>query len=150
MFGRFAKSSRSAATGKRRRNEESRCPRCRLPVRASVPRCSGCGNRLFIKSAATPTELELPEQPPTPEPPQYDLSEIQRRILAAAGRGGAIFVYRLPGPVEGEVKSGKERFFGDQAVTAVATLIAPGLVAKSGEDSFELTSAGRQLAATLA
>jgi hypothetical protein len=119
-------------------------------VRASAPRCPGCGNRLFLQSEATPIQLEIPPQTAAEDPvPHYDLSEIQQRILAAARTGGAIFVYRLPGPNEGEVKSGEERFFGDEAVTALATLIAPGLVAESGEDRFELTHAGQQLAASL-
>ena len=150
MFGRSLKTSRSTANGKRRKAADSTCPRCRQPVRASAPRCPGCGNRLFYKSAATPTKIELPEQLATPEPAsQYELSKIQRRILTAAHEGGSIYVYRLPGPDEGEVKSGNERFFGDEAVTALATLIAPGLVAELGEDQFELTKAGQQLAASL-
>lgn len=105
---------------------------------------------MFVESAAASIKLELPVRPDPPRPvPDYDLSEIQRRILSAAQEGGPIFVYRLPGPGEGEVKSGTERFFGDDAVTAVATLIAPGLVAETGDDCFELTHAGLQLAASL-
>lgn len=100
---------------------------------------------MFLASQDAPIEVELPELPE----PDYDLSEIQRRILSAAQEGGSIFVYRLPGPGEGEVKSGTERFFGDDAVTALATLIAPGLVAETGDDRFELTHAGLQLAASL-
>jgi hypothetical protein len=109
----------------------------------------GCGNRLFVATAG-PVELELPEPPEPPlSEPKYSLTEIQRRILSAAYEGGSITVYRTPGNCEGEVKSGRERFFGDAAVTAVATLIAPGLVAVNGEDCFELTPAGLQLAASL-
>jgi hypothetical protein len=118
-----------------------------VPVRESAPRCPGCGNRLFVAPAEAPIKLDLPE--PSHSAPKYDLSDIQRRILSAAHESGNIFVYRLPGPGEGEVKSGTERFFGDDAVTAVATLIAPGLVAVNGEDCFELTGAGLQLAASL-
>lgn len=150
MFGRSVKTSRVTAKAKRRKVAESTCPRCRQSVRATAPRCPGCGNRLFFESEATPTKIDLLERTTTTEPvPRYDLSEIQERILAAARAGGAIFVYRLPGPDEGEVKSGKERFFGDEAVTALATLVAPGLVAESGADRFELTHAGQQLAASL-
>ena len=150
MFGRSVSSARSMVKRKRSRAAGTTCPRCRQPVRASAPRCPGCGNRLFIKSAATPIKIELPKQSEILEAvPQYDLSEIQRRILTSAREGGAIFIYRLPGPDEGEVKSGNERFFGDEAVTAVATLIAPGLVTELGEDRFELTRAGQQLADSL-
>ena len=150
MFGRDVKSVRSMARRKRSRAAGTTCPRCRQPVRASAPRCPGCGNRLFIKSAATPIKIELPKQSEILEAvPQYDLSEIQRRILTSAREGGSIFIYRLPGPDEGEVKSGDERFFGDEAVTAVATLIGPGLVTELGEDRFELTRAGQQLADSL-
>jgi hypothetical protein len=150
MFGRSVKTSRSMTRGKRHKAVESTCPRCRQLVRASAPRCPGCGNRLFFKSEATPIKIELPEQTVTSEPvPQYDLSEIQRRILTAAREGGSIFVYRLPGPDEGEVKSGNERFFGDEAVTALATLVAPGLIAETGEDRFELTAAGQKLVESL-
>jgi len=105
---------------------------------------------LFFKSEATPIKIELPEHPVSSEPvPQYDLSEIQQRILTAAREGASIFVYRLPGPDEGEVKSGRERFFGDEAVAALATLVAPGLVAETGEDSFALTDAGQKLVESL-
>ena len=86
---------------------------------------------------------------PAESPPQYDLTEMQKRILSAARKGDPIFVYRLPGPQEGEVKSGGERFFGNEAVTAVATLIAPGLVAAVEADCFELTALGQQLAESL-
>jgi hypothetical protein len=150
MFGRSVKTASPKANRERAQAATSACPRCRVPVRASAPRCPGCGNRLFVGSAAAPIKLELPVQPDLPRPePDYDLSEIQRRILSAAHEGGSIFVYRLPGPGEGEVKSGTERFFGDDAVTALATLIAPGLVAETGDDRFELTHAGLQLAASL-
>jgi len=150
MFGRSVKTASPKANRERSQSATIACPRCRVPVRASAPRCPGCGTRLFVESAAAPIKLELPAQPDLPRPePDYDLSEIQRRILSAAHEGGSIFVYRLPGPGEGEVKSGTERFFGDDAVTAVATLIAPGLVAETGNDRFELTHAGLQLAASL-
>ena len=150
MFSRSVRSARSMVKRKRSMAAGATCPRCRQPVRASAPRCPGCGNRLFIKSAAAPIKIELPKQAEAPKVvPQFDLSEIQRRILTAAREGGSIFVYRLPGPDEGEVKSGDERFFGDDAVTAVATLIAPGLITELGEDRFELTRAGQQLADSL-
>jgi hypothetical protein len=95
-----------------------------------------------------PSGNQTPTEPPRPAP-RSDLTEIQRRILSAAQDGGTIYVYRLPGPQEGEVKSGRERFFGDEAVAAVATMIAPGLLTATGEDRFELTSAGLRLASSL-
>ena len=145
MFGRSAKTSNGTVRRKRSNEVTRKCPRCRVQVSASAPRCLGCGNRMFVASDDAPIELELPKRPES----EYNLSEIQRRILSAAQEGGSIFVYRLPGPGEGEVKSGTERFFGDDAVTALATLIAPGLVAETGDDRFELTHAGLQLAAAL-
>ena len=152
MFGRSAKTSGSRAGRKGKRSVSQNCPRCRVPVRASAPRCPGCGNRLFFASPTdAKNETESPPAVPAPDPlAEHDLSEIQKRILSAAVESGAIFVYRIPGPGEGEVKSGSERFFGDEAVTAVATLIAPGLVAAVGEDRFELTRAGLRLAGQLA
>lgn len=147
MFGRGTKRANPAARRKQSRATAHRCPRCRVPVRESATRCPSCGNRQFAISADAPIKLDLPEPPPSV--PKYDLSEMQKRILSAAHVGGTIFVYRLPGPGEGEVKSGTERFFGDDAVTAVATLIAPGLVAANGDDRFELTHAGLQIAAAL-
>ena len=151
MFGRSVKTTSQPKRRKRSGAAARACPRCRQPVRASAPRCPGCGNRLFMESAATapPTiESQMRSDPPEPAP-QYDLTEIQRRILGAAHEDGTIFVYRQPGPIEGEVKSGRERFFGDEAVTAVATLIAPGLIAAAGDDCFELTHAGLRLVASL-
>ena len=145
MFGRSAKTANGMVRRKRSNEVTRKCPRCRVQVSASAPRCLGCGNRMFAASDDAPIELELPKRPES----EYNLSEIQRRILSAAQEGGSIFVYRLPGPGEGEVKSGTERFFGDDAVTALATLIAPGLVAETGDDRFELTHAGLQLAAAL-
>ncbi len=145
MFGRSAKTANGTVRRKRSNEATRKCPRCRVQVSASAPRCLGCGNRMFVASDDAPIELELPKRPES----EYNLSEIQRRILSAAQEGGSIFVYRLPGPGEGEVKSGTERFFGDDAVTALATLIAPGLVAETGDDRFELTHAGLQLAAAL-
>lgn len=147
MFGRSMKRDNPATRRKQSRATARRCPRCRVPVRESAPRCPSCGNRQFAVSADAPIKLDLPE--PSLSVPKYDLSEIQKRILSAAHEDGTIFVYRLPGPGEGEVKSGTERFFGDDAVTAVATLIAPGLVAANGEDRFDLTHAGLQIAASL-
>ena len=151
MFSRSVKTTHKIERRKRPRAAARACPRCRQPVRASAPRCPGCGNRLFIGSAeAAPPALELPvRSDPAETAPHYDLTEMQRRILSAAHEGGPIFVYRQPGPAEGEVKSGAERFFGDEAVTAVATLIAPGLVAAVGEDCFELTHAGLRFVASL-
>ena len=151
MFGLSAKTTRQPERRKRSRAAVHACPRCRQPVRASAPRCPGCGNRLFMESAATaPPAIESQLRSDPPEPvPQYDLTKIQKRILGAAHEEGTIFVYREPGPAEGEVKSGTERFYGDDAVTAVATLIAPGLIAAAGEDCFELTHAGLRLVESL-
>jgi hypothetical protein len=97
-----------------------------------------------VEPAPKPARRAEPADPA----PEYGLTAIQRRILGAAREGGPIYVY-LEGPGQGEVKSGTERFFGDEAVKALATLVAPGLVEATGKDSFELTSAGLQLAGSL-
>ena len=50
---------------------------------------------------------------------------------------------------EGEVKSGDQRFYGDEAVAAVAALAGPGLIARHGEDCFRLTPDGKELVRTI-
>ena len=76
---------------------------------------------------------------------------MQQEILLAAWRRnrGPIYVCGKNGGAEGEVKSGDERFYGNEAVVAIAGLIAPGLIVGVGDDCFTLTDDGARLAVML-
>jgi len=81
---------------------------------------------------------------------KHNLSDMQKQILAAAVSGGdQIFVVGTNSGTEGEVKAGDQRFYGNEAVVAVATLVGPGLISPQGDDCFRLTSDGSRLAQTL-
>lgn len=147
------------------------CPRCRANVAANSNRCFACGNRIerprLSRDTAAPADA-----PPTAvapkkkvkswlvEPPrvvapkkkgwwEYDLDETQKRILAAAARGETIVVYGGEGEIEGEVKAGSERFYGNASVEAVAGLVEPGLLRPVEDDAYELTDDGACLATSL-
>jgi hypothetical protein len=84
---------------------------------------------------------------------QPDLSDLQKQILIATLGdqldGDPIYVFADRGADEGEVKAGETRLYGDEAVVAVAGLVANGLVRPHGEDSYELTSEASILARSL-
>jgi hypothetical protein len=81
------------------------------------------------------------------------LSELQKRILVASlgrsPRDPAIHVLRMAGPGEGEIKAGTQRLYGNAAVEAVEALLSTGFVARCRESEFQLTDAGRRVAAVL-
>lgn len=82
-----------------------------------------------------------------------DLSETQERILIEAlgdqYDAGPVFVYREPGPAAGEVKAGDCRLYGDEAVIAVAELVAAGLLVVAEDDRCDLTPEAARLARSL-
>jgi hypothetical protein len=85
--------------------------------------------------------------------PTVNLSDIQKQILMAAQQGQvgqkSIYVMGTQGAADGEVKSGNQRFFGNDAVAAVVALLAPGLIEPVAEDAFELTETGLHSAVNL-
>ena len=141
-----------------------RCQQCRAALPAGSARCLKCGNRTKpgargrVLSAANRLEPQLPlvtapraARNPTPSP---ELSEIQREILIAAQQGsvGMKSIYVMgtkKGDADGEVKSGNQRFFGNEAVAAVVALLGPGLIEPIAEDAFELTETGLHSAVNL-
>ena len=84
---------------------------------------------------------------------KYNLSEMQKNILAAAAAAAAgakreITVLGNNRKAQSEVKSGDQRFYGNEAVEAIAALAGPGLISPHGEDCFRLTLEGAKLVAT--
>lgn len=136
-----------------------RCPRCKKPSKPDSRRCLHCGGRIHVEPAAAGSpaapELRRKTDPGVnfgPEP-KYDLSETQKQILLGALGDqydpGPVLVYSEPGPAEGEVKAGDCRLYGDDAVVAVAELVAFGLLVLSGKDRFDLTDQACRLARSL-
>ena len=145
------------------------CNRCHARVATNSVRCFACGARVTQSVAKHSNAIDLPAGGPGKkkastswlvEPAtkavvkkknwfEYDLNDLQKQILAAAAKGIVIFVYGGDGKTEGEVKAGAERFYGNDAVEAVARLVEPGLLKKSEDDSYELTDDGACLAASL-
>lgn len=145
------------------------CKRCHARVTTNSVRCFACGARVTRSAIKKTNAIDLPaivsknKKAVTSwlvEPPdktvvkkkrlwKFDLNDMQKQILAAAATGVVIFVYGGEGRIEGEVKVGEERFYGNEAVDAVARLVEPGLLKNSDDDSFELTDDGACLAASL-
>jgi hypothetical protein len=133
----------------RRNVDQGRCKRCRGRLPQGARRCARCGAQAFVAQQLDPAESARSERKRLFR--KYKLTEIQARILAAAfGGKDEIIVCGDRTPAEGEVKAGGERFYGDDAVVAVATLVGPGLVSPNGGDAFRLTADGTKLAEALA
>ena len=81
------------------------------------------------------------------------INELAREILRAAmdGRrkGEGIYVLGDAGVAEGEIKAGGRRIYGNDAVEAVADLVARGLIQQSEEDLFALSAFGARMAPAL-
>jgi len=140
------------------------CPRCSVRVPAGSTRCPVCGSRIVLGEAAAAKARAAAEavaanraaesnDTPVLQETQVDLSELQKQILIATlGEqldGDPIYVFADRGPDEGEVKAGETRLYGDEAVVAVAGLVACGLVRPNGDDSYELTAQASILARSL-
>jgi hypothetical protein len=111
---------------------------------AKAVRCMQCGNRVVREERMDPAQAAAAKRDRLVR--RYGLSEMQREILLAAADARAdIFVCGSDGKTEGEVKAGVQRFYGDEAVVAIAALAAPGLIAPHGEDRFELTKSAQEL-----
>lgn len=121
------------------------CPRCdrRLPPR--LRRCLACGARIHVEEPVEPKAQEEPRA-------AQAFTEMQREILLASWRKnrGPIYVCGTSRSAEGEVKSGGQRFYGNDALVAIAGLAAPGLIVNVGDDCFTLTDDGARLAVRLA
>jgi len=106
-----------------------------------------CGAQVFVVQGVDLAEAARNERERLMR--KYKLSEMQKRILSAAATAQMIFVCGNDAKAEGEVKSGDERFHGNEAVAAVAALAGPGLISPHGDDCFRLTQDGTKLAITL-
>ncbi len=125
------------------------CGRCKGRLPHGARRCLRCGAQVFVAREASPNEAARNERERLLR--KYDLSETQKSILSAAAEVDAkeITVCGAEKGAEGEVKSGKQRFYGNEAVAALAGLAGPGLVSPHGEDRFTLTPEGLKLVETL-
>lgn len=111
-------------------------------------RCLKCGAKIFVVQEVDPAEAARNERVRLLR--RYNLTEVQKDILiASTGGSKEITVCGTDARAEGEVKSGDQRFYGDEAVAAVAALAGPGLIALHGEDCFRLTSEGTRLVKTI-
>jgi len=107
-----------------------------------------CGAQVFVVQDVDPAEVARNERERLVR--KYNLSEVHKNILsAAAGGSKEIAVCGNDSKAEGEVKSGDQRFYGDEAVAAVAGLAGTGLISPHGEDCFRLTSDGIKLVETI-
>lgn len=133
LAGQERKAAPTAATTGRR---GPACTRCKGSLPVGARRCSRCGTRVTTAETAETTVTAPPRS----------IRPIEAAILRGALAGGAgsppVFVTPSQGAVVGEIKVGGERIFGDEAVRAVATLVADGNLAPH-EDGFALTAVGR-------
>ena len=134
----------------RQKAKGSICKRCRARLPLGARRCMKCGAQVFAVERVGPAEAARNERERLLR--KYKLSEIQKRILSAAAKAQEIFVCGNDESAEGEVKSGDERFYGNEAVMALAALAGlagPGLISPHGEDCYRLTDDGTKLALSL-
>ena len=132
----------------RRKVKGPACNRCKARLPEGAQRCMKCGAKVFVVQAVDPAEAARNERERLLR--KYNLSEMQKNILAAAVSGSReIIVCGNDSNAEGEVKSGAQRFYGDEAVAAVAALAGPGLIEPHGEDCFRLTNNGTDLVKTM-
>jgi len=111
-------------------------------------RCMKCGAKVFFEQDVDPAEAARNERLRVVR--KHGLSEMQKGILSAAsGDAQEITVCGHDEKAEGEVNSGGQRFYGNEAVAAVAALAGSGLISRHGDDCFRLTAEGRKLARTL-
>ena len=131
----------------KRKEKGSACKRCKARLPRGAQRCMKCGAQVFLVQGVDSAEAVRNERERLLQ--KYKLNEMQKRILSAAASAQEIFVCGKDSTSEGEVKSGEERFHGNEAVAAVAALAGPGLILPHGEDCFRLTQDGAKLAQTL-
>ena len=126
--------------------QASRCTRCRVRLSAKAVRCMQCGTRVIREEEKDAAQEALEKRQKLVR--RYALNDTQKEILAAAAADdGSIFVCGSDGNTEGEVKAGQQRFYGNDAVAAIAALVVPGLISPLGGDRFGVTDAGRELVA---
>ena len=127
------------------------CPKCNRHLPPPLRRCFNCGARIYVEKpvAAENAKPAVAESSPVE---RGELSEIQREILLCSWRQnrGPIYICGTDHVTEGEVKSGEQRFYGNDAVVAIAGLLAPGLIVTVGDGCFTLTDDGARLAVRLA
>ena len=132
----------------RRKTKGSVCNKCNARLPHGARRCMKCGAKIFVVEEVDPAEAARQDRARLLR--KYNLSKMQKNILAAAVEGSKqITVLGNDTQAEGEVKSGEQRFYGDEAVAAVAALAGPGLIAPHGEDCFRLTSEGTNVVKTM-
>ena len=132
----------------RRKVKGSACNRCRALLPQGARRCLKCGAQVFVVQEVDPAEAARNERERLLR--KYNLSETQTNVLSAAAEDSKeITVCGTDSKAEGEVKSGNQRFYGDEAVAAVAALAGLGLIAPHSEDCFRLTPDGTKLLKTI-
>lgn len=132
----------------RSKSNGSACNRCRARLPQGARRCLKCGAQVFVVQDVDSAEAARNERVRLLR--KYNLSAMQKDILSAAAEGSKeITVCGTDSKAEGEVKSGDQRFYGDEAVAAVAALAGPGLIAPDGEDCFRLSPDGTKLVKTI-
>ncbi len=131
--------SRSRAS---RRRGTLVCETCGGRVSDGVVRCPLCGN-----------QVACPDAPGVADSARRSLSEIEKRILIAAVKGpdGCYIIHVLPTSdrVEGEIKAGNQRLYGQKAIAAVEALQHSGYVERGQDQTLKLTDQGQKLAAAL-
>lgn len=127
-----------------RRKQGTACTKCSAALPPGARRCMKCGAKVFVAEAVSPAEQLRQKRDRILK--KYNLSDVQRNILFAAGAGSReIVVCATDQRNEGEVKAGDQRFYGNDAVAAVAAFVAARLIEPKGEDCFRLTADGDKL-----
>ena len=118
------------------------CPGCGAPIVSGVNRCSGCGIRA-PRSPGESTEVQFESAVP-----ENGLTELEVEILIESGKASAsrIHSYRDETHAESEIKAGKARMDGDDAVAALNHLVELELVEAADDDGYVLTLDGERAA----
>lgn len=131
-----------------RRKTGSACGKCQTPMPTGARRCMKCGAQIFAAEQLSPAEALRAKRDRILR--KYDLTDVQKEILTAAGKGSKeIAVCGTNQQDEGEIKAGDQRFYGNEAVATVAAFVAARLIEPNGEDCFRLTAEGERLIGVL-
>lgn len=127
-----------------RRKKSSGCAKCGTPMPAGAGRCMKCGAKNVVTDEVSPAEQLRQKRERILR--KYNLTEVQKNILFAAGKSSKeIVVCGADRQNEGEVKAGDLRFYGNEAVAAVAVFVASRLIEPRGGDCFRVTPEGDKL-----
>ncbi len=127
-----------------RRKKGSACTKCNTPMPPGAGRCMKCGAKVFVAEQVSPAEQLRQKRERILR--KYNLTDVQKDILFAAGKGSKeIVVCGMDRQNEGEIKAGDQRFYGNDAVATVAAFVASRLIEPKGGASFRLTGDGERL-----